>query len=92
MIIVNEPSRAFKKARGLWTKLGPGFSGFGIMYCGLSIEPGPTGSGLGPFQLYWPDRAGMSYSISGFGLIWALDFGLGSVSGFHKLATSPSGS
>ena len=37
---------------GLWTKLGPGFSGFGLMYCGLSIEPGPTGSGLGPFQLY----------------------------------------
>ena len=28
-------------------------SGFGLMYCGLSIEPGPTSSGLGPFQLYF---------------------------------------
>ena len=26
--------------------------GFGLIYCGLSSEPGPTGSGLGPFQLY----------------------------------------
>ena len=27
-------------------------SGFELMYCGPSIEPGLTGSGLGPFQLY----------------------------------------
>ena len=33
--------------------MGPGLSGFGLMYCGLSIEPGPTGSGLGPFQLHF---------------------------------------
>ena len=44
-------NRAFKKARGLWSKLSPGF---GLIYCGLSSEPGPTGSGLGPFQLYTP--------------------------------------
>ena len=27
------------------------FLGIGLMQCELSIEPGPTGSGLGPFQL-----------------------------------------
>ena len=52
VILVIEPNRAFKKARRLWSKLGPGLSGFGLMYCRLSIEPGPTGSGLGPFQFY----------------------------------------
>ena len=40
-----------KKPAGFCSKLSPGFSGFRLMYCGLSIEPGPTGSGLGPFQL-----------------------------------------
>ena len=79
MLIVNEPSRAFKKARGLWTKLGPGFSGFGLMYCGLSIEPGPTGSGLGPFQLYTQlSRAGTSLKYSGYELQRVPEFGLGS--------------
>ena len=38
---------------GLGQKLGPGFSGLGLMYSGPSIEPGPTGSGLGRFQLYF---------------------------------------
>ena len=35
-----------KKARGLRIQSGPGS-------CGPSIEPGPTGSGQSPFQLYW---------------------------------------
>ena len=42
------PNRAYQKAHGVWSKLSPGLLGIRLMYWGLSIEPGPTGSGLGP--------------------------------------------
>ena len=32
-------------------QIGPGLSGFGLMYYGLSTVSGPTGSCLGPCQL-----------------------------------------
>ena len=41
------------------------FSGIGLMECGPSIEPGLSGSGLGPFQLY---RIGRNYKLAGFEL------------------------
>ena len=37
---------------GLVENLGPGFLRFRLMYYGPSIEPGLTGLGQGPFQLY----------------------------------------
>ena len=47
VIIIFEPSQALDHFR-------PRLFGFGLMYCRLSIEPGPTGLDLGPFQLYSP--------------------------------------
>ena len=41
------------------------FSGFRLMYYGPSIEPGSTGSGLGPFQLYLMGSSGRESSLSG---------------------------
>ena len=41
------------------------FSGIRLMYNGPSIEPGSTGSGLGPFQLYLMGSSGRESSLSG---------------------------